>query len=205
LSGASPGSSPRSASSSSFETRPRTFQHGEVIAKGGTPGGQDDDDDDHYGTLEGAGTGSVPGSSGSNLDDALRDWPACCLLPIVAIRLAMAKVLVVDDVTADAAAWSAVLVSEGHVVLTALDGIAAAQACDQFLPDLVVTDLELPGLDGLALIARLHARGADVGIIAISGSARALETAKALGVSAVLRKPIAMTDFIAAVRSTLPA
>jgi CheY-like chemotaxis protein len=117
----------------------------------------------------------------------------------------MARVLVVDDVADDVAAWAAVLGNEGHVVLTALDGISAAQACDHFLPDLVVTDLELPGLNGLGLIARLHARGADVGIVAISGSGPALEAAKALGVSTVLHKPIAMTDFIAAVRSALPA
>jgi PleD family two-component response regulator len=65
----------------------------------------------------------------------------------------MARVLVVDDVADDVAAWAAVLGNEGHVVLTAFDGISAAQACDQFLPDLVVTDLELPGLNGLGLIA----------------------------------------------------
>jgi predicted short-subunit dehydrogenase-like oxidoreductase (DUF2520 family) len=45
--------------------------------------------------------------------------------------------------------------------------------------------------------------GAEVEIIAISGSASALETAKALGVSAALRKPVAMTDFAAVVRSLL--
>jgi CheY-like chemotaxis protein len=78
-----------------------------------------------------------------------------------------------------------------------------SRTCDHFLPDLVVTDLELPEIDGLALIARLHKVGADVGIIAISGSARALANARNLGVSAALRKPVDMTDFIAVIRSTL--
>jgi CheY-like chemotaxis protein len=46
----------------------------------------------------------------------------------------MARVLVVDDVADDVAAWAAVIANEGHVVLTAFDGISAAQACDSFCP-----------------------------------------------------------------------
>jgi CheY-like chemotaxis protein len=115
----------------------------------------------------------------------------------------MAMVLVVDDVAADADMWATVLANDGHDVVTACDGAAALRACDRYLPDLVITDLELPELNGLAIIKRLHAVGAEVEIIAISGSASALETAKALGVSAALRKPVAMTDFAAVVRSLL--
>jgi CheY-like chemotaxis protein len=117
----------------------------------------------------------------------------------------MAKVLVVEDIAVEAEVLAIILEKHGYEIMTAADAAAALQACHRFLPDLVITDLELPELHGLALIARLHEVGADVGIIAMSGSGRALNAARALGVSAVLHKPIAMTDFMAAVRSSLPA
>jgi CheY-like chemotaxis protein len=117
----------------------------------------------------------------------------------------MAKVLVVDDVTADAEVWSAVLQRDGHEVVTASDGAAALRACDRFLPDLVITDLELPPPHGLAIIERLHAVGADVRIIAMSGSDEALHAARRLGVFTALRKPITLREFIAATHSALQA
>jgi Response regulator receiver domain len=76
--------------------------------------------------------------------------------------------------------------------MTAADGAAARQACHRFLPDLVITDLELPKLHGLALIARLHEVGADVGIIAMSGSDRAFEGRK--GTRRLCRAPQADRD-----------
>jgi CheY-like chemotaxis protein len=117
----------------------------------------------------------------------------------------MAKVLVVEDVVADAEVLAAVLHYAGHEVATAFDGAAALRTCDRFLPDMVITDLDLPAVHGLAVIAHLHAVGANVMIIAMSGSAELLQTARQLGVFTILRKPIKLSEFIAATHSALRA
>jgi CheY-like chemotaxis protein len=115
----------------------------------------------------------------------------------------MAKVIVVDDVAADAEVLAALLQRSGHEVVMGSDGAAALRACDRFLPDMVITDLELPALHGLAVIAHLHAVGADLKIIAMSGSAEALQAARRLGVFTALRKPITLSEFITATHSAL--
>jgi CheY-like chemotaxis protein len=115
----------------------------------------------------------------------------------------MAKVLVIDDVDADAEVLAAVLRREGHEVAMASDGAAALRTCDRFLPDMVITDLELPALHGLAVIAHLHAVGAKVKIIAMSGSAEGLQAARRLGVFAVMRKPITLSEFVAETHAAL--
>jgi CheY-like chemotaxis protein len=61
----------------------------------------------------------------------------------------------------------------------------------------------LAALHGLAVIAHLHSVGAKVKIIAMSGSAEALQAARRLGVFTVLRKPITLSEFIAAMHSAL--
>ena len=51
------------------------------------------------------------------------------------------------------------------------DGVAALEAIDGQVPDVIVTDLALPKMDGYELIARVrqHARFANIPIIALSG------------------------------------
>jgi DNA-binding response OmpR family regulator len=115
----------------------------------------------------------------------------------------MAKVLLVDDVPQLLQMWTIVLEDEGHDVLTAEDGVAALQIYDRHRPDLVITDLELPGLHGLGVIARLRSACADVKIIAMSGSRRALLMARKLGVPIALHKPVGVAELIAATRWTL--
>jgi CheY-like chemotaxis protein len=100
---------------------------------------------------------------------------------------------------------AAVLRTDGHEVVMAFDGAAALRTCDRFLPDMVITDLELPALHGLAVIAHLHAVGADVKIIVMSGSTEALEAARRLGVFTALRKPMTLSEFITTAHSALRA
>ena len=115
----------------------------------------------------------------------------------------MAKVLLVDDVPELLDLWTIVLEDEGHDVVTARDGVTALHTWDRDRPDLVITDLELPELHGLALIARLRSICADVKIIAMSGSERALHMARKLGVPIALHKPVGMAELVAAARWTL--
>jgi len=78
-------------------------------------------------------------------------------------------------------------------VSEAADGLAALEAIEDQLPDLVITDLSLPRMDGFEFIARLRAvdRTAALPIIALSGHAGPETEARALaaGTTLVLLKP----------------
>ncbi|BBH70313.1 histidine kinase [Actinoplanes sp. OR16] len=72
----------------------------------------------------------------------------------------MATVLVVDDVTVNREVMSTLLSCRGHEVLEARDGIDALNVVRDRHPDLVVSDVLMPGIDGLELVHRLRT-GAD--------------------------------------------
>ena len=71
-----------------------------------------------------------------------------------------------------------------------LDGLQRFQSQQ---PDLVITDMRMPGFDGGEVIRRLRATSKDVRILAVSGvatfdNAEGLESAKAVGANAILSK-----------------
>lgn len=71
----------------------------------------------------------------------------------------MARILVVDDEAAIRELITAIVEDEGHDVRQARDGAEALDAILQEVPDLVVLDLAMPGMDGWRLLEELHARG----------------------------------------------
>ena len=82
----------------------------------------------------------------------------------------MCTILLVDDDADLRELWTLVLEAEGHRVVTAADGVAGMASYDKEPPDVVITDLQLPRLPGLALIARMRSLQADARIIAVSGN-----------------------------------
>lgn len=66
------------------------------------------------------------------------------------------RVLLVDDDAEAREMLGEYLGDEGFTVATAEDGISAARKLDLFAPDIVLTDLEMPAMDGLELIRLLH-------------------------------------------------
>jgi DNA-binding NarL/FixJ family response regulator len=67
-----------------------------------------------------------------------------------------ATVLIVDDHDAFRASASALLEAEGFTVVGGVaDGAAAVDAVERLRPDIVLLDIQLPGLDGLAVAERL--------------------------------------------------
>jgi CheY-like chemotaxis protein len=81
-------------------------------------------------------------------------------------------ILVVDDDSAICDALALLLEDAGHVVRTACDGLAALDAIAEDVPDLVITDLYMPGLDGAELIARLQSERPNLPIIVLSAGIR---------------------------------
>src|SRR6476646_862758 len=72
------------------------------------------------------------------------------------------RILIVDDEANARAALSEILHEEGYITETAADGFKALGKLEEFLPDAVLTDLKLPGLDGIGLMEK--ARSARPGV-----------------------------------------
>lgn len=68
------------------------------------------------------------------------------------------RVLVVDDDAETLALLREILVKEGYEVSAAEDAEAALRTAAQAEPDVVITDIQMPGMDGVALLAELHSR-----------------------------------------------
>jgi len=115
-----------------------------------------------------------------------------------------ARVLVVDD-NADLRAYIANLLKPTHVVVTAVDGIDALEIVRADPPDLVLSDVMMPGLDGFGLVRALRADEATRAIPVILLSARAGEDASLQGLDAgaddYLVKPFSARELVARVRT----
>jgi CheY-like chemotaxis protein len=81
-------------------------------------------------------------------------------------------ILVVDDEPAVRDLVSGLLEDEGYTVHTAPDGLAAVEVVARESPDLVLTDLYMPGLDGRELIARLRREWPRLPIVVLSAAIR---------------------------------
>lgn len=115
----------------------------------------------------------------------------------------MAKILVIDDQLAVRQLLVDILESTGHEVITAADGRMGLELYARQSPALVITDLLVPGISGLELVARLR-RVPGVKIIAVSGSGgENLEAARRLGATVTLAKPFSVTQLLNAVRQVL--
>src|SRR3979411_466708 len=73
------------------------------------------------------------------------------------------RILIVDDEANARAALSEILHEEGYVTETAADGFKALGKLEEFLPDVVLPDLKMPGLDGIALMEK--ARSPHPGVV----------------------------------------
>ena len=118
----------------------------------------------------------------------------------------MATILIVDDEEADLLGLAAMLEPEGHEVLLSRDGDEALELFVSQRVHLVLTDMVMPGRDGLSLISALKNVDPGAAIIAISGkSPGQLEASKAFGASKVLPKPIVREDLLGAVDAVIGA
>lgn len=104
------------------------------------------------------------------------------------------RVLVVDDNADLAASTSALLELWGHRTQAAHSGKAALEVMTEFLPDLILLDIGLPGLDGfeVAKIIRTEPGNAAIRLIAVSGYGQPVdrERAKQAGFDHYLVKPL---------------
>jgi CheY-like chemotaxis protein len=98
----------------------------------------------------------------------------------------MPRILVVDDEPDQRFLLRMIFERAGHEVTDAVDGAAALTAARQAPPDLVVTDIMMPVMGGLELIARLRGDPATAAIPILAASA---DSVLAKDADAVLAKP----------------
>lgn len=103
-------------------------------------------------------------------------------------------ILIVDDNPQNLKLVRVLLQGEGFDVHTAVDAEAALSLLETFTPQLILMDIQLPGMDGLELTRRLKADPRYAGTLVIAVSAYAMkhdaEKALAAGCDAYVTKPI---------------
>ena len=116
------------------------------------------------------------------------------------------KILVVEDDFDTRYILSLILKTEGYEVLTAADGECALAVAGEHKPDLIITDISMPRLNGIELTRkiRLKEEMAALPILAITAyGAVTMKNAMAAGASACARKPLVFNEFLPMIRNLL--
>ena len=119
----------------------------------------------------------------------------------------MKKVLIADDKATSRELVRTVLEKEGYSVIEAADGIEALRNAREAMPDAIILDLQMPGLDGFAVLHELRKdqRFAATPIMALTASAMQgdRERAMKMGFSGYVTKPIGLAMLRAEVERLL--
>ena len=119
----------------------------------------------------------------------------------------MARILVVEDNPANMSFAVFLLESAGHAVLKATDAETGLSIARAERPDLVLMDIQLPGMDGLIATAELKRDEATRAIPVIALTALAMkgdeERIRAAGCDGYIAKPMRYMDFLAAIAAQL--
>jgi two-component system NtrC family sensor kinase len=104
----------------------------------------------------------------------------------------MSKILLIDDEEANVRVLAMSLRSDGHEVISALSGEEGLEIFFREAPELVLTDIKMPGMDGIEVLQRIKERTPDAEVIIITGHGdidNAIEALK-FGASDFINKPI---------------
>lgn len=120
----------------------------------------------------------------------------------------MAKVLVVDDDFVSRETLQAIVADGGHNVDTANNGLEALQKLKAATYDLMITDIFMPGKEGLETIQEALEEQASLKVMAVTGgstftSYESLNWAKKVGAKETLTKPFDHDEVLAKVRKVL--
>jgi two-component system cell cycle response regulator DivK len=120
----------------------------------------------------------------------------------------VAVVLIVEDNPTNMTLALFLLRSAGHAVLSATDAEAGLTLARDKRPDLILMDIQLPGMDGLEATAQLKRDEAtrDIPVIALTALAMKGDEARirAAGCDGYIAKPMRYQDFLATVAARLP-
>ncbi|CAN5128542.1 two-component system response regulator PrrA [soil metagenome] len=124
---------------------------------------------------------------------------------MIAAMTAQLDVLVVDDDEDILVSLDRGLRLSGLAVRTAADGPGALRAVDERIPDCVVLDVNMPGMDGVEVVVALRARGIDVPVCMLSARDTVADRIAGLeaGADDYLVKPFALDELVARIRALL--
>lgn len=119
------------------------------------------------------------------------------------------RILVIEDDYANRLLFSDYLTYAGFTVLAIADGQNLSQYISTFLPDLILLDLGLPGVDGYHLLEELNPDGLGpvLPVVIVSGYAfqENQRRAIALGAAEYLVKPVRLKELVQTIRAVLAA
>ncbi|MES2532232.1 MAG: response regulator [Pseudomonadota bacterium] len=120
----------------------------------------------------------------------------------------MAKILVIEDNPANMKLACLLLLDAGHTLLCAADAETGLTMARDDQPDLILMDIQLPGMDGLAATALLKGSPSTSAIPVIALTAMAMKDdqakAEAAGCDAYIAKPLRYRELRAAIDALLP-
>jgi CheY-like chemotaxis protein len=115
-------------------------------------------------------------------------------------------VLIIEDETKLRRTVAAYLEDSGYQVLEAVNGREGVERITQHRPDLVLTDLRMPEMNGLEVVAWIQRHSPQTPVIVVSGTGdqQAVDTSLAAGAKLYLTKPIAdLAELEIAIRKVL--
>ena len=115
------------------------------------------------------------------------------------------RVLVVDDEASLRAGVASLLASSGYEVDQAADGVLALERIAERPPDVVVTDLDMPNLDGLGLLTALREQDRDLPVLVLTSAVELSSAIRAMkaGASDYLTKPVDFDALLLALQRTI--
>ena len=114
------------------------------------------------------------------------------------------RILVVDDETQITRVLKTTLSSQGYEVKTAGDGESGFNAAVDWLPDLVITDLAMPGMSGVELCRAVRERSqVPIIVLSVRGEERSKIEALDAGADDYVTKPFSVNELLARVRANL--
>jgi len=114
------------------------------------------------------------------------------------------NILVVDDERQITRVLKTALSSRGYSIRTAADGDEAVQTMREWSPDLLITDLRMPNMDGLALCKHVRAKSQmPIIVLSVKGEEQTKVEALDAGADDYVTKPFNMNELLARVRAAI--
>ncbi|WP_088226368.1 response regulator [Desulfosporosinus sp. FKB] len=120
--------------------------------------------------------------------------------------MSQGSLLIVDDNLGIRSLLNALFSSKGYTVSTATSGIEALSLAKEQLPDLIISDIKMPGLNGLELREQLHRYNPNIRVILMSAYTDQQEINEILhngGIDYVMTKPFDLEELSIAVDNLL--
>jgi two-component system response regulator HydG len=116
-----------------------------------------------------------------------------------------ARILAVDDDASALSALKQLLAAEGYVVDAAEDGVAALKVAEERPPDVVVTDLDMPRMNGMDLLKKLRAQDTELPVIVVTSMQETSSAVAAMraGAEDYLTKPVDFDALLVAIERAL--